>query len=358
MAGIRQPDVGTPRHLVRKERLELSWVAPLEPKSSASTSSATFACLVRIAHYTRHPANRNNQNPHGMSTFLIFLTYLLACLGLSIAVVPAIHPWLLAPIGLEPESSLYRFAMLAALAGLPFLLRRLRLNSWQAAGFGLDRRHAWRALGRGLLTGTAIMAVLGTVLWLLEIRHFAPPADKWGPVFLLRALLSGLVAGLAVGLIEETFFRGLLHTGMRRSLAFWPTATITSLLYAAVHFMKPEALDGAGLNPASALDAVATGLGRIGEFAPIADSFITLFVAGIFLSMVRERTGNIVWAIAIHAGWVMVIKLTKYLTDSGPSVWIGDYDNITGWLATLWLGLIAAFYWYRTRPRKNLSPSQ
>ncbi len=31
------------RHMVRKERLELSRVAPLEPKSSASTNSATLA---------------------------------------------------------------------------------------------------------------------------------------------------------------------------------------------------------------------------------------------------------------------------------------------------------------------------
>ena len=30
-------------NLVRKERLELSRVTPLEPKSSASTNSATFA---------------------------------------------------------------------------------------------------------------------------------------------------------------------------------------------------------------------------------------------------------------------------------------------------------------------------
>src|SRR5271169_932343 len=33
------------KHLVRKERLELSRLAALEPKSSASTNSATFACL-------------------------------------------------------------------------------------------------------------------------------------------------------------------------------------------------------------------------------------------------------------------------------------------------------------------------
>src|SRR6187399_566473 len=34
--------------LVRKERLELSRVTPLEPKSSASTSSATFARPVKL----------------------------------------------------------------------------------------------------------------------------------------------------------------------------------------------------------------------------------------------------------------------------------------------------------------------
>ncbi len=32
--------------MVRKERLELSRVAPLDPKSSASTNSATLAVLV------------------------------------------------------------------------------------------------------------------------------------------------------------------------------------------------------------------------------------------------------------------------------------------------------------------------
>ena len=42
--------------MVRKERLELSRVTPLEPKSSASTNSATFASETgpkpRARHYT------------------------------------------------------------------------------------------------------------------------------------------------------------------------------------------------------------------------------------------------------------------------------------------------------------------
>ena len=38
----------TLRRMVRKERLELSRVAPLEPKSSASTNSATLAIAVTV----------------------------------------------------------------------------------------------------------------------------------------------------------------------------------------------------------------------------------------------------------------------------------------------------------------------
>jgi hypothetical protein len=46
--------------LVRKERLELSRVAPLEPKSSASTSSATFArsAAIPAAHRPLGPVRR------------------------------------------------------------------------------------------------------------------------------------------------------------------------------------------------------------------------------------------------------------------------------------------------------------
>jgi hypothetical protein len=41
---LRLTPIGAaPGYVVRKERLELSWVTPLEPKSSASTSFATFA---------------------------------------------------------------------------------------------------------------------------------------------------------------------------------------------------------------------------------------------------------------------------------------------------------------------------
>lgn len=291
-----------------------------------------------------------------MAIYLLFLAYILALLGLAAIVVPGIYPSVFEPIGLKPESSLYRFAMLAAALGMPFFLRFLALNSWRAAGYTLPRSQAWSALGRGLLVGIAIMVGLTGVQWGLDIHHFDPPGDKWSAYYVLRYLISGLISGLAVGFIEETFFRGLMHTGMRRRLAFWPTALLTSLLYAAVHFMKPGKLGEADFDITRAFSMIGEGLARLGESADVLDSFITLVVVGIFLSMVRERSGNILWAIGIHAGWVMVIKVMKFLTDPTKvdgqySVWIGDYDRITGWMATIWLGIIALVFWYRTRPR-------
>ena len=41
--------------LVRKKRLELSRVAPLDPKSSASTNSATFADIEKSTHPIESP---------------------------------------------------------------------------------------------------------------------------------------------------------------------------------------------------------------------------------------------------------------------------------------------------------------
>ena len=289
-----------------------------------------------------------------MSVFLLFLTYLLAFLGSASLVVPLLQPWAFDPIGLRPESSLYRFAMLTAALSLPLFLRYLALNSWQAAGYTLPRPEAWRALRGGLLVGISIMVALVGTQWLVGVHHFAVPADRWTAYDVVKTLVSGLLSGLAVGLIEETFFRGLMHTGMRRSLGFWPTALLTALLYAALHFMKPAAPAGATFDTTDALQMIGAGLTRIGDFAPIADSFVTLVMAGVFLSMVRETTGSVVWAVGIHAGWVMIIKLAKYLTDptivdGQASIWVGPYDYITGWMATLWLGLITAAFWYRRK---------
>ena len=57
--------------MVRKERLELSRVAPLEPKSSASTNSATFA--IRLDYQS---VIRSCKDSHeSLAKNLIFVTH-------------------------------------------------------------------------------------------------------------------------------------------------------------------------------------------------------------------------------------------------------------------------------------------
>jgi hypothetical protein len=78
------------------------------------------------------------------------------------------------------------------------------------------------------------------------------------------------------------------------------------------------------------------------------DSFVALILVGVFLGMVRERTGHIGWCIGLHAGWVFVIQVARYLTDgndASPYAFLtGDYDGVIGWLAAGWLATLSAGY--------------
>ncbi len=291
-----------------------------------------------------------------MRALAAFLLYFFGCLLLSALLLPVLHPLLALALGdaAEPSGVLYRVAMLLMLAGFPWFLKRLDLLDWRALGFTLPARAAWTAIGRGLALGVAILALLVAGLLLTGARHLDPEGFAAGR--LLEVALAGVVTGLLVGVIEEAFFRGVMHTGMRRTLAFWPTALLTSTIYAALHFVRPAELPaGAELDVAASLEMVWLGLANLGDVARIHDSLLALLLAGLLLAMVRERTGGILWCIGIHAGWVAVIKVTKYLTDSagpaGASIWIGGYDRITGWLAAIWLLLLVAAYWHRNRDR-------
>jgi membrane protease YdiL (CAAX protease family) len=79
------------------------------------------------------------------------------------------------------------------------------------------------------------------------------------------------------------------------------------------------------------------------------DSVATLFLAGLLLALVRERTGHIGWCIGLHAGWVWVIQTTRKVTDPNPesplAFLVGSYDSFLGWLVLAWIALVVVAYW-------------
>ncbi len=197
-----------------------------------------------------------------------------------------------------------------------------------------------------------ILAILSAVLISLGVRTLDPIHDDFLFV-LIKTLISGLIGGLLIGLIEETFFRGAMYQAIRRNGSAFSAIIFSSLLYAAVHFIDPVRLTGS-VDWLSGLQILGGAFWKFGYWATF-DSFIALFAVGIFLGVVRARTGNIAYCIGLHAGWVLIIKCTKKFTSTPGSEWdflVGNYDGITGYLAASWLLLLMLLYWLYSKPRE------
>jgi membrane protease YdiL (CAAX protease family) len=290
-----------------------------------------------------------------MREFLLFIAYLLLALALAAGLLPLLHAGVSLLGEVRPDRLYYRSAMLFALLGLWPLLRWLDLRGRAAWGYDLPRQAFLRQVWHGWLAGVAILIGLLTLEGLAGIRT---PTSGLHMAKLLSVLASGLFGGLLVALIEETFFRGVMHGAMRRRLSFPITAALTAALYASLHFTRP---------PRLAADAVvdwSTGwqlLAHMGtayaQPLALADSWLALFAVGMFLSLVRERNGNIALALGLHAGWVMVIKVGQYLTALHPDAplaqLVGSYDGIIGWLAAAWISLLAWLYTRRSPAPKR-----
>jgi membrane protease YdiL (CAAX protease family) len=254
------------------------------------------------------------------------------------------------------DEPMYRFVtrggMLIAFLGSPFFLRYLKLNNPQSLGYGQSRRRFIRSLLVGLLAGIIIMLLLVGALLALNVRVVKPDwVFSWADLALTA--LSALGGGCIIALIEETFFRGAMFTAVERQAGLWSAAIIPSLLYAAVHFIKTRYdLPPDQAHWYSGLIVLGHCFEQFANPSTILDSFLALFAAGVFLALVRASMGHIAACIGLHTGWVLVIKLTKDITQADSaanlSFLIGDYDNITGYLALVLISALAAVYYFLT----------
>lgn len=285
-----------------------------------------------------------------MRLTLVFFLYLLLCLlgGAALALVLVSGGW----IAEEPARVMGRAAQLCILLGFWPLLWLLGLDNRAALGFGQARAHWLRALAAGWVLGLLMLLALVGALLALEVR--LPDSSPPSTLSLLGRVLQGLMGGLLIGLLEETFFRGALFAGIRRREGLRAAVIGSAFLYALVHFLKPGALpEGMAFDVAGAMYMVEHALLDAAPWRNL-DALLALFAAGVLLALVRERSGHIGWCVGLHAGWVLVIQVTRVLTDGNPDAALGwlasDYDGVIGWLGALWMGLLGALYWRLSRP--------
>lgn len=278
----------------------------------------------------------------GGSILLAFVLTLPA--SMLIAAVAA--PWVqaaLAPVDIFPLHRVFsRLTMLGVILLTAWLLWRLRLCGGGTLGYTGPWHRLLRRLLIGLAAGLALMAVALVPLFLLDVREWGAraPADAQG--WLLLAL-KGLGSGLAVALIEETFFRGAMQGALQRLGAMRLALFAVPAFYAAVHF-----LGRATSVPYEEVDALSGFVALTGFFADYArplriiDAFIALWFVGLLLALVRRRWGDLAGCIGLHAGFVAIIAMFRKISAPGPNhdlrILVGPFDGLLG----LWIALLTA----------------
>ena len=274
----------------------------------------------------------------------------LFAVSLLVAAMVAYPTWLaIETIADQPiHRVMHRVAMLCVLVGLVWLFKRWRLTNRQAYGFALPARKFWMQLAVGLVAGALIILPLLITLQLLEVR-IADPRVVLTPSLVIQVIVKGLLSGLAVSLIEEVFFRGLLFTAVERESGRTMAIVLPSLLYAAVHFLGGRLrVPDEQLDWTSGFQVLERMFIAYADPLVIADSFLALFAVGILLALVRVRTGTVAVCIGLHAAWVCALYFfdvtTQYNVDSSASWMVGTYDNVVGWATVGWMLAMAALY--------------
>jgi len=285
-----------------------------------------------------------------MRAFAIFVG--LIALGLAAIAFLGYPAWLLISPWLDnPKfhriSSRVGMALLAV--AFIFVARHLKINDRQSMGFGLPWKKFTAEVGKSVFFGALLMmpAVL-TMIGFDLLKPAAKPHSDW-----LHLVLGGILTGLTVSFIEETFLRGAMLTAIKRESGARAAIVLTALVYAATHFFGRYRIAAANVNAGTGIEMMTHTLALFGQPHRIIDTFLCLFAVGVLLGIVRVRTGNVAAPIGLHAGWVAVIYVVREMTDrrpDAPGAWmLGEVDGFIGWLLLAWTLVLGAalLWWYR-----------
>lgn len=241
-----------------------------------------------------------------------------------------------------------RIAMLVLVVQLVWLCRHLTLNTKRDFGYGLPWR---RFLKVCLLWGAIGMATACVGAAFLLITHLRIRGSDFVPSVagLVRIFLVGVGSGISVALIEETVFRGVMHTAIERESGPWTAALLSAPLFAVLHFFAKVRIPAADVGWGSGFDLLRLSFAPLGHPALVLDSFLSWLAVGLILSLTRVLTGNIAVAIGLHAGWVVVLRMLQEGTARGSSpaysAWVGRFDGLLGYWLLPWGIAIAAALW-------------
>jgi membrane protease YdiL (CAAX protease family) len=175
--------------------------------------------------------------------------------------------------------------VVASIAAL--VMARIEREKWDH--YGLPVRRAFRAdFWIGCVWGFGSLSIIMGILHLGGAYHIEGFALAGAAVWKF-ALLWGVMF-LFVGLLEEFVTRGYVLYTLASGIGFWPAAIITSALFFAGHVRNP------------------------GEtWYGLAD----VFIIGVFFCFTVWRTGDLWFAVGLHAAWDWGLTFFYSVPNSG-----------------------------------------
>lgn len=232
-----------------------------------------------------------------------------------------------------------------------FPLKKFLRLGWADLGFA-PRPVFFKQMGRGLLLALATLLPVLLTLYALDV-HVFDDSRHWTVGKIATKIGLALFFALLIAFGEETLFRGLLLTGLRRKVSAIAAVALSSLYYAALHFLKSKTpIPYSELSIGSGFQLLAEAFGNWLN-PEIVSALTALFVVGVFLAILRNRMPqSLGLCIGCHAGWVWQIKVSKDLFNLNPQAdylyLVSSYDGVIGPLVSIWLALaMLGFYLLR-----------
>jgi uncharacterized protein len=293
-----------------------------------------------------------------MRTFLTLQSLFILAAVVAASLTPLV--WVaLQPLDDVPvHRVLNRVGMLLLGVGTLLYLRKRGLLDKVALGYSMPRRRFVRHLLIGLAAGVLTMLPLAAAIFALGLRvpsqEFSPAA--FPAVFVMSVMVKGMLTGLAVSFLEETYFRGAMFTAVIRESGLLPAIVLPTVFYAGLHFLGGMRVPNEEVTWLTGFYLAANLFDAYAAPLLLVDSFLALVAFGVLLSLVRHRTGAIAACIGVHMGGVAVIVSLHHLSIPNPAAsfsWlVGTYDGVIGWMAFAWIGLLTGAYWYLNDGRR------
>ena len=278
-----------------------------------------------------------------MRAFAWFLGLILLALAVMAALTYPVWQLLQPVFGFPFHRVADRLGMITLGVGFVLVARRLRLADRNSLGFGLPPRQFLREAGIAFAIGVLLMSLIIAVMLALHLRLLRPGVVLSAATF-GKIAAQGLLRAVAVVLIEETYLRGAMWTGISRESGALTATVITSLIYALTHFVSKYHIPADQLGWHSGIDMLAGSFGAFARPLEVADAYICLFAVGVVLATVRMRTGNIAASLGLHAGFVWVITFVRETSVADLSnplhALLSHFDGVVGWLVCAWTVLV------------------